>query len=88
MAARECRYFRHCNNEGMIVATKTVAIDIGATMVRLAEVELSSGADPRDGATLHAYAERPTPAGVLRDGVIEEPAALGAGGGTTRGACW
>jgi len=47
-------------------------------MVRVAEVELGSGEDPRDGATLHAYAERPMPPGVVRDGVIEEPGTLGA----------
>ncbi|WP_430866788.1 pilus assembly protein PilM [Demequina aurantiaca] len=53
-----------------------MAIDIGATMVRVAEVELGSGANPRDSAVLHAYAERSMPAGVIRNGVIEEPASL------------
>jgi type IV pilus assembly protein PilM len=60
------------------VGIKSLAIDIGASLVRVAEVELGGQADPRDGATLHAYVERPMPAGVLRDGVIEEPAALAA----------
>lgn len=58
------------------MGTKSVAIDIGASTVRVAEVELGNGADPREGATLHAYAERPVPPGVLKDGVVEEPAAL------------
>ena len=57
------------------MGTRSVAIDIGAT-VRVAEVELANGADPRDGATLHAYAQRTVPPGVLRGGVIEEPGAL------------
>jgi type IV pilus assembly protein PilM len=39
----------------------------------VAEVELKGGADPRDGAILHAYAERAIPAGVIREGEIEEP---------------
>lgn len=55
------------------MATKSVAIDVGATMIRVAEVETRGGADPRDGATLTAYAERPMPAGVIRDGRVEEP---------------
>ncbi|WP_062133644.1 type IV pilus assembly protein PilM [Demequina aestuarii] len=55
------------------MATRSVAIDIGAASVKVAEVEMRSGNDPRDGATLTAYAERPIPAGVLRDGSIEEP---------------
>ncbi|MFW7415191.1 type IV pilus assembly protein PilM [Demequina sp. SO4-18] len=55
------------------MATRSVAIDIGAATVRVAEVEMRGGNDPRDGATLTAYAERPIPAGVLRDGEIEEP---------------
>lgn len=54
------------------MATKAVAIDVGATTVRVAEMELKGGADPRQGATLTAYAERPVPAGVLRDGHVEE----------------
>jgi len=60
------------------VGTRSVAIDIGASVVRVAELELANGTDPRDGATLHAYAERPVPAGVIRDGVVEEPGALAA----------
>lgn len=58
------------------MATKSVAIDIGATSVRVAELELRGGADPRDGAVLSAYAERPVPAGVIRDGAVEEPGAF------------
>ncbi|MFV0633505.1 type IV pilus assembly protein PilM [Demequina sp.] len=58
------------------MATKTVAIDVGATAIRVAEVELKGGGDPRVGAVLHAYAERPMPAGVMRDGSIEEPGAF------------
>lgn len=57
------------------MGARAVAIDIGST-VRVAEVELSNGADPREGATLHAFAERAVPAGVVRDGLVEEPAAL------------
>lgn len=57
------------------MGTRSVAIDIGAT-VRVAEVELANGADPREGATLHAYSQKSVPPGVIRDGAIEEPAAL------------
>jgi len=60
------------------VGSRTIAVDIGAGAVRIAEVELGSGADPREGATLHALAEAPIPAGVVRDGVIQEPQALAA----------
>lgn len=60
------------------MGTKAVAIDLGASAVRVAEVELSNGADPRDGATLLTYAERPMPVGVMRDGVVEEPTTLAA----------
>ncbi|WP_296666875.1 pilus assembly protein PilM, partial [Demequina sp.] len=49
---------------------------MGASTVRVAEVELGSGPDPRDGATLHAYAEVAMPAGVIRDGAIQEPSTL------------
>jgi type IV pilus assembly protein PilM len=45
-------------------------------MVRVAEVELGSGADPRESAVLQSYAERAMPAGVIRNGVIEEAATL------------
>ncbi|MDN4489392.1 type IV pilus assembly protein PilM [Demequina sp. SYSU T00068] len=58
------------------MGTRTVAIDVGASTVRVAEVELGSGPDGRDGATLHAYAEAPVPAGIIRDGVAQEPTAL------------
>ncbi|MCB2411671.1 pilus assembly protein PilM [Demequina sp. TTPB684] len=60
------------------MGTKTVAVDIGTSVVRVAEVESGSGADPREGATLHAFAERAMPPGVIRKGVIEEPSALAA----------
>ncbi|MFW2514318.1 type IV pilus assembly protein PilM [Demequina sp. SO4-13] len=55
------------------MATRSIAIDVGATTVRVAEVEMRGGSDPRDGSTLTAYAERPIPVGVVRDGAIEEP---------------
>lgn len=55
---------------------KTVAVDIGASIVRVAEVEASGGADPREGATLHAIGAAAVPAGVIKDGVIEEPGSL------------
>lgn len=57
---------------------RTVAVDIGASAVRVAEVEMGSGADPRDGSTLLAFAERSMPPGLIRNGAIEEPAALAA----------
>lgn len=57
---------------------RTIAVDVGTSMVRVAEVELGSGADPREGATLHAFAESPVPPGVIRDGVVQEPQALSA----------
>lgn len=60
------------------MGTRTVAVDIGTSVVRVAEVESGSGADPRDGSTLHAFAERAMPPGIIRNGVIEEPAALAA----------
>lgn len=60
------------------MATRSVAIDIGATSVRVAEVEMRGGNDPRDGATLTAYAERPIPVGVIRDGAVEEPGTFAA----------
>lgn len=60
------------------MASRSVAIDIGAGAVRVAEVELRGGADPRDGATLTAFAERAIPAGVIRDGSVEEPGAFAA----------
>ncbi|WP_062377996.1 pilus assembly protein PilM [Demequina pelophila] len=49
---------------------------MGASAVRVAEVELGSGADPRDGATLLAFGEAEVPPGVIRGGVVEEPSAL------------
>jgi len=58
------------------VGTRTVAVDVGSSTVRVAELESSNGQDSRDGATLHAYAEVPVPAGVIRDGVVLEPQAL------------
>lgn len=58
------------------MATKAVAIDIGSTTVRVAELELKGGADPRVGASLTGYGERPIPAGIIQDGNIEEPAAF------------
>ncbi|MFV0284877.1 MAG: pilus assembly protein PilM [Demequina sp.] len=58
------------------MATRQVAIDIGETAVRVAEVELKGGSDPRDGASLTAFAERAVPAGVIRNGEIEEPGAF------------
>lgn len=58
------------------MGSRAVAIDIGSSMVRVADLELANGADPRDGATLHSYAERPTPAGVVKDGQVAEPGAL------------
>lgn len=60
------------------MGSRTVAVDIGAVAVRVAEVELGSGADPREAATIHALAEVAIPAGVVRDGVIQEPQALAA----------
>ncbi|WP_062464589.1 type IV pilus assembly protein PilM [Demequina soli] len=60
------------------MGTRTVAIDIGASAVRVAEIELGNGADPRDGATLHAFGEAAVPAGVMRDDEILEPATLSA----------
>ena len=60
------------------MGAKTVAVDIGTSVVRVAEVEMSSGADPRDSSTLHAFAERAMPPGIIRNGSIEEPAALAA----------
>jgi type IV pilus assembly protein PilM len=53
-----------------------VAVDIGVSAVRIAEVELGSGSDPREGAKLLALAEVPVPPGVMRGSVIEEPQAL------------
>lgn len=58
------------------MATRSVAIDVGSTMLRVAEVELKGGGDPRDGATLTTYAERPMPAGIIREGRVEEPGAF------------
>nr|WP_284329233.1 pilus assembly protein PilM [Demequina litorisediminis] len=58
------------------MATRQVAIDIGETAVRVAEVELKGGSDPRDGASITAFAERAVPAGVIRNGEIEEPGAF------------
>ncbi|GIG54621.1 type IV pilus assembly protein PilM [Demequina activiva] len=58
------------------MATRQVAIDVGATVVRVAEVELRGGDDPRAGAALTAYAERALPAGVMREGQVEEPGAF------------
>ncbi|MDN4482049.1 type IV pilus assembly protein PilM [Demequina lignilytica] len=58
------------------MGTRTVAVDVGTSTVRVAEIELSGGQDPREGATLHAFAEVAVPAGVLRDGVVQEPQAL------------
>ncbi|WP_062202224.1 type IV pilus assembly protein PilM [Demequina salsinemoris] len=55
---------------------KSVAIDIGETVVRVAEVEFGGGADPRDGAVLHAIGAASVPAGVINEGVIEEPGSL------------
>lgn len=60
------------------MGTKTVAVDIGASMVRVAEVEMGNGPDPRDGSTLHALGERQMPPGVMRNGSVEEVAALAA----------
>lgn len=60
------------------MGARTVAVDIGSSMVRVAEVEMGSGPDPRDASTLHAIAERPMPVGVIRNGSIEEPSALAA----------
>lgn len=60
------------------MGTRTVAVDIGTSTVRVAEVEMGSGPDPREGAVLHAFAERAMPAGVIRNGSIEEPVALSA----------
>ncbi|WP_062295573.1 type IV pilus assembly protein PilM [Demequina maris] len=58
------------------MGARTVAVDVGTSTVRIAEVELGSGQDPREGATLHAFAEAVVPAGVIRDGVVQEPQAL------------
>lgn len=58
------------------MATRSVAIDVGSTMLRVAEIEFKGGGDPRDGATLRTYVERPIPAGIIRDGRIEEPGAF------------
>lgn len=58
------------------MATRQVAIDVGETAIRVAEIELRGGTDPRDGATLTAFAERAVPAGVIRNGEIEEPGAF------------
>lgn len=60
------------------MGNRTVAVDIGTSVVRVAEVELGSGPDPRDGSTLHAFAERTMPPGIVRAGNIEEPSALAA----------
>ncbi|WP_062073079.1 type IV pilus assembly protein PilM [Demequina sediminicola] len=60
------------------MATKHVAIDVGETAIRVAQVEMKGGNDPRDGASLTAFAERPVPAGVIRAGEIEEPGAFAA----------
>ncbi len=60
------------------MGNRTVAVDIGTSVVRVAEVELGSGSDPRDGSTLLAFAERAMPPGIVRAGNIEEPAALAA----------
>ncbi|WP_082110204.1 type IV pilus assembly protein PilM [Demequina phytophila] len=58
------------------MGARTVAIDIGTASVRVVEVELGSGKDPREGATLHAFGEVAVPAGVVRDRTIHEPSAL------------
>ncbi|MDN4473350.1 type IV pilus assembly protein PilM [Demequina zhanjiangensis] len=55
---------------------KTLAVDIGTSIVRVAEVEAGGGADPREGATLHAFGAASVPAGVIKDGTIEEPGSL------------
>lgn len=60
------------------MGTRTVAVDIGTSVVRVAEVEMGSGADPRDSSTLRAFAERAMPPGIIRNGTIEEPTALAA----------
>lgn len=60
------------------MGTRTVAVDIGTSVIRVAEIESGSGSDPRDGSTLHAFAERAMPVGIIRNGAIEEPSALSA----------
>lgn len=60
------------------MGTRTVAVDIGTSIVRVAEVETGAGPDPREGSTLHAFAERAMPVGLIKNGSIEEPSALAA----------
>lgn len=60
------------------MGTRIVAVDIGTSAVRVVELESGSGPDPREGSILHALAERSMPVGIIRNGVIEEPAALSA----------
>jgi len=54
------------------VATRVIGVDLGATQIRAAEVELASkpGAFPLG--TLQSFAAVPTPAGAINDGEIVE----------------
>lgn len=60
------------------MGTRTVSVDVGMSMVRVAEVEVGTGSDPRSSAVLHSVAERPMVPGIIRDGTIEDPATLAA----------